>query len=60
MSVRAAADDSSLSISYLYEAMAAGQLPYIKVGARRLIMRDDLVAWLRSHTQTSPAAGDAA
>jgi predicted DNA-binding transcriptional regulator AlpA len=36
------------SRSVLYEAMRAGRLPYRKLGAATVILRDDLLDWLRS------------
>ena len=44
-----AAAMSGLSRSLLYEAMATGELPSIRVRAARLILVDDLRAWLESH-----------
>jgi excisionase family DNA binding protein len=38
-----------VSRSFLYEAMTRGELPYVKVGSRRLILRSDLEAWLLAH-----------
>ena len=36
-----------LSRSTLYEEMDRGALAYVKVGARRLVLREDLVEFLR-------------
>ncbi len=38
---------SGLGRSFLYEHMASGDLPSIRIGGRRLILHDDLVAFLR-------------
>lgn len=40
---------SGLGHTTLYEAMHDGRLPFVKVGARRLIMRADLEAFLARH-----------
>lgn len=38
----------------LYRAMADGQLRTLKIGARRLVRRDDLAAFMQAHA--TPAA----
>lgn len=38
---------SGLGRTFLYERMASGELKSIKVGARRLILREDLLEFLR-------------
>jgi len=40
---------SGLGQTTLYEAMQSGALAFVKVGARRLIMREDLEAFLAAH-----------
>jgi excisionase family DNA binding protein len=40
---------SGLGQTTLYEAMQDGELPFVKVGARRLIMTSDLQAFLERH-----------
>lgn len=48
---------SGLSRSFLYEAMASGELRYVKVGRRRLIPRDALLDWVeRLFSPPCPAA----
>jgi excisionase family DNA binding protein len=42
---------SGLSRSTLYKLLTAGRLSAIKVGGRRLILREDLQALLRSGTK---------
>jgi excisionase family DNA binding protein len=37
---------SGLGRTTLYDEMDRGALPFVKVGSRRLILRDDLVAFL--------------
>jgi len=49
VSVSEATKLSGLSRSFLYEAMAAKELPFIKAGRRRLIAFDDLRRWLATH-----------
>jgi excisionase family DNA binding protein len=48
ISVREAVDTSGMSRAFLYEAMRAGELTFLKIGRRRLILVDDLRAWLAS------------
>ncbi|NIQ15712.1 MAG: excisionase family DNA-binding protein [Candidatus Dadabacteria bacterium] len=48
VSIREAAEITSLSIPYLYKLSAEGELPVIKVGTRNLIFKDELVEWLKS------------
>lgn len=38
---------TGLGRTFLYERMASGELKSIKVGARRLILREDLLEFLR-------------
>lgn len=45
---------SGCSRSRLYIAMRDGELRYVKVGRRTLILRDDLVAWLDRVSQPAP------
>lgn len=49
LSVDDAARQSGLGRTTLYELMQAGQLPFAKIGARRLILVDDLRALLAAH-----------
>jgi len=47
LSVAQAAEAAGVSRSILYEEMRrTGGLKYVKIGARRLILVDDLRAWL--------------
>ena len=48
-SIAEAAARASLSRSFLYEEMDRKALPYLKVGARRLISHTDLAAYLDAH-----------
>ena len=41
---------SSLGRSFLYEQIASGDLPSVKIGGRRLILHDDLVKFLTRAT----------
>lgn len=52
--VRAATRLTGLGRSTLYLAMAAGTLPFIKVGRRRLIRADALDHFLRSMERSAP------
>ncbi len=49
MRVHEAARFAALGKSTLYLAMDRGDLPFIKVGRRRLIPRAALVQWLAQH-----------
>jgi excisionase family DNA binding protein len=48
-----AAAAAGLSRTTLYEEMDRGKLAYVKIGNRRLILRDDLVAFLVSHRRVA-------
>ncbi len=52
-SVEDAAEETGIGRSYLYLAIKAGELATLKLGKRRLIMRDDLIAWLQSKRQAA-------
>jgi excisionase family DNA binding protein len=47
---------SGIGTTTLYEAMQSGALAYVKVGARRLILRTDLEQWLNRHRVSAEAA----
>ena len=51
---REAADAAGVSLTVLYEKMAARELSYIKVGASRLILVTDLLALLERHRVAEP------
>lgn len=53
LSVEDAAEEAGISRSYIYLAIKAGELATLKLGKRRLIMRDDLIAWLQSKRQAA-------
>ena len=46
LSIQEAAEATGLSKSYLYIAMKAGELEFVKAGARRLVMVSKLEAFL--------------
>jgi len=48
LSVEQAAEAAGVSRSLLYQEMRAGRLKYVKIGARRVILVDDLRDWLLS------------
>ena len=48
ISVPKAMDVSGLGRNTIYDAISAGKLRSLKVGRRRLIMVDDLKAWLET------------
>lgn len=51
-SIRRACRISGLGKSFLYEILARGELPSIKIGKRRLIADADLRAFLVAHRVT--------
>jgi excisionase family DNA binding protein len=54
-----AAKAAGVSRSTLYEAMRCGELRYIKIGARRVVLIDDLREWLlalREDPRSAPIA----
>ncbi|MER7954738.1 helix-turn-helix domain-containing protein [Streptomyces sp. NPDC096030] len=51
LTVKAAAETLSFGRSTVYELMAAGVLPYVKVGRARRIRRTDLEAFAAELTQ---------
>ncbi len=48
LSVAAAAARAGVSRTFLYERIASGELPSIKLGKRRLVRRDALRSWLKA------------
>jgi excisionase family DNA binding protein len=56
LSVREAAEAASLGRSTLYAAIATGALPARRVGARRIILVDDLRSWLEAQEPVAPTA----
>ncbi|CAM5774925.1 hypothetical protein LMIY3S_04766 [Labrys miyagiensis] len=70
VSVRIPADRVGISIteacyisgvgkSYLYEQIAAGNLPARKIGRRSIILRDDFMRWIEGCPLISPKKGAA-
>lgn len=53
MPVGDASRRSNLSRAYLYQAMQAGELAYLKIGRRRLILLDDLRDYLASKRKST-------
>lgn len=51
-SVREASALTTISRSVLYELMRTGQIPYVQIGGRRVLMRDTLIEFLRSLERT--------
>ena len=60
LSVDDAVRQSGLGRSTLYELMQTGQLAYAKIGARRLILVDDLRALLAAHRHPGAPVANAA
>jgi len=66
-SVPEAAEVAGVSRAHLYRAMQVGDLASVKTGSRRVVLYDDLVAWLHGQreiavgiTETATEADDAA
>jgi excisionase family DNA binding protein len=53
VSVDRAAEMCALGRVTLYQMMAAGQLPFVKVGRRRLLLVEDLRALLASNRRVA-------
>ena len=59
LSIRQACAVAGVSRSTLYEEIAAGRLKSIRIGARRLILVEDLRDWLRAHREVGlPSSPD--
>ena len=56
VSIRRATELTNIGRTTLYELMASGELPYVQIGGRRLLLVDDLAATLRRYRCTSRAA----
>jgi excisionase family DNA binding protein len=67
ISIRDAVSIAGISRSLLYQEIAAGRLRSLRIGARRLLLLDDLRDWLTAHrdsglpptsrsTETGPAS----
>jgi excisionase family DNA binding protein len=52
-SVEDAAEETGIGRSFLYLAIKSGELVTLKLGKRRLILRDDLLAWLQTKRQAA-------
>jgi excisionase family DNA binding protein len=59
-SVPEAAEMAAVSRAHLYRAMHVGDLPSVKTGSRRVILHDDLVAWLHGQREAAVGAGETA
>ena len=46
-SVEEAAEATGIGRSHLYIAIKTGELASLKLGKRRLLMREDILAWLK-------------
>jgi excisionase family DNA binding protein len=57
-SIPEAAREARVGRSLLYEAIKEGNLTTVKIGRRRLVLADDLIAWLRRHRVTSGQTPD--
>jgi excisionase family DNA binding protein len=51
-----AAREARVGRSLVYDAIKSGELPTVKLGRRRLVLADDLIAWLRRHRVAPEAA----
>ena len=59
-SVPEAAGVAGVSRAHLYRAMQVGDLASVKTGSRRVVLHDDLVAWLRGQREIALGAAHAA
>lgn len=59
-SVPEAAAVAGVSRAHLYRAMHAGDLPSVKTGSRRVILHDDLVAWLNAQREIAVGVNEMA
>jgi excisionase family DNA binding protein len=59
LSIRQACAVAGVSRSTLYEEIAAGRLKSVRIGARRLILVEDLRDWLRAHREDGPSSAPA-
>jgi excisionase family DNA binding protein len=55
-----AAAMAGVSRAHLYRAMHVGDLPSVKTGSRRVILHDDLVAWLRGQRERAVGVDETA
>ena len=49
MNILEAAEYARLSRAEIYRAMGAGELAFVKVGRRRMIPKNAIIAWLGRH-----------
>ena len=59
-SVPEAAAGAGVSRAHLYRAMRVGDLASVKTGSRRVILHDDLVAWLHGQREIAVGVDDVA
>ncbi|MBQ8555601.1 MAG: helix-turn-helix domain-containing protein [Clostridia bacterium] len=47
---------SALRISRVgaYNLLSSADFPTLHIGSRKLVMKNDLITWLKSHTNTTP------
>lgn len=57
LSIAEAAEATGWSISSLYLAMQRGEIPWCKIGARRMIRVADLEAFMAAHLVQGPTSG---
>ena len=59
-SVPKAAEAAGVSRAHLYRAMHIGGLASVKTGSRRVVLHDDLVAWLHGQREIAVGVAEAA
>jgi excisionase family DNA binding protein len=59
-SVPEAAKVAGVSRAHLYRAMQVGDLASVKTGSRRVVLHDDLVAWLHGQREIAVGVAEAA
>jgi len=43
-----------ISRSGAYNLLSSEEFPTLHIGRRKLVMKNDLITWLKSHTNTTP------
>ena len=52
LDARQLADALRISRASAYNLLSSADFPTLHIGKRKLVMKEDLIQWLRSHTNT--------
>ena len=52
LDARQLADTLRISRASAYNLLSSADFPTLHIGKRKLVMKEDLIQWLRSHTNT--------